>query len=74
MENRICPHCQGSDIVTGVGTSTYVTFTAPALFGTKSNNGEPIVADLCKTCGTLIRLFVRDADHEWSPNHFSLTE
>lgn len=65
---RVCSYCKGSDIVTGV----LVNQTADAghiglaykawklLTGT-----ERFYADLCRTCGTVLRLYVKEPAREW---------
>ena len=63
-----CPHCGGSDLAMGVKLSQTaevgsigLSYKANALFyGT-----APLYADLCRTCGTVTRLFVRETDKRW---------
>lgn len=63
-----CPHCGGRELIravnlgltaeagsTGLKYRTFLIFT-----GT-----EPVLADLCKGCGTLARMYVQVADREW---------
>lgn len=62
-----CPHCGGTDIVSGVRTgqtaeagSTGLQYQGLIFTGT-----EPLLADLCKSCGTVARLWVARADRDW---------
>ena len=73
MEDNIvrqekCPYCGGSEIVENIRISqtaeagnTGLSFkTALILIGT-----EPILADLCKGCGSITRLHVKNVDRKW---------
>ena len=65
---RTCPECGSTEIVRAVS----VTKTAESgsvglsykclgiLRGT-----EPLYADLCHKCGTIVRLFVKETDKKW---------
>jgi hypothetical protein len=63
-----CSHCGGTDLVLGVqlGQTAEVGHIglsykdALLLVGT-----EPLVVDLCTTCGTVQRLYIRKAQHRW---------
>ena len=66
--SRSCPECGGTEIAEGVR----VTQTAEAgsvglsykawgpLRGT-----EPLLADVCRRCGTVVRFFVKEPDKPW---------
>ncbi len=68
MEDDRCPHCGGSDLVEGirigltseVGSIGLEYKTALVLLGT-----EPLLADLCRECGSIARLRVRNVDRKW---------
>jgi hypothetical protein len=63
-----CPHCGGTDVVTGVqlgkqAEAGYVGLsyrTMVVVTGT-----EPLLADLCRACGTVARLWVARVDRNW---------
>jgi hypothetical protein len=64
-----CPYCGGSDIVTGLefslGTEVGpfgLTYKALAVF----RGSEKVHADLCNTCGTIVRLFVTNTKRVWT--------
>lgn len=51
----------------GIETDTGLAYSVPAWFYTKSYCLEEVVADLCKSCGTVIRLYVQKIDRTWEP-------
>ena len=63
-----CPHCGGNDVVMGlklnqtadVGSMGLPYRTAAIFTGT-----EPLHADLCRTCGSIVRLFVKETNRNW---------
>ena len=65
---RTCSECGSADIVAGIAVSqtaevgkiglSYKSFAV--LRGT-----APLYADLCRQCGTVTRLYVRDTDKSW---------
>lgn len=63
-----CPHCGGTDVVRGVrlgkqaesGSVGLEYQTVVFVTGT-----EPLLADLCRSCGTVARLWVARADRDW---------
>jgi hypothetical protein len=63
-----CSHCGGGDFVVGVRVGQSA---AAMRIGLKFRDGlllvgtEPIVADLCTTCGTVQRLYVENTKHHW---------
>jgi len=63
-----CPECGGTDIAKSVGISK-MTEAGPIGLGYNTDYfvkaSEPLVVDLCKTCGTVVRLYVKRADKRW---------
>ena len=63
-----CPECGGTDIAKSVGISK---MTEAGSIGLGYNTeyfvkaSEPLVVDLCRTCGTVTRLYVKRADKRW---------
>jgi hypothetical protein len=70
----VCTHCGGDDItrsltlgltaeVGGVGIKYEASgkFLGMALVG-----NEPLHLDLCNTCGTVTRIYVRETERKWS--------
>ena len=63
-----CPHCGADDIVRGVqvgqsgdsGTVGLDHKKGFLMFGT-----VPFRADLCRNCGTIVRLYVRETKKNW---------
>jgi hypothetical protein len=63
-----CPHCGSDDVIAGIKVS---------LQGEAGQVGldykgwlvfigvEPVLADLCRTCGTVVRLYVEQTDKRW---------
>ena len=64
----ICPECGGTDIVKSIGIAK---MTEAGSIGLGHNTDyfvkatEPLVVDLCRTCGTVVRLYVKKADKRW---------
>ena len=63
-----CPFCSGSDIATGLEFSLGkevgpfgLTYNAGLVF----KGSEKVHADLCNSCGTVVRLFVKNAKRDW---------
>ena len=63
-----CPECGGTDIARSVGISK-MTEAGPIGLGYNTEYfvkaSEPLVVDLCRTCGTVTRLYVKRADKRW---------
>ena len=63
-----CSHCGGTTIVRAVRVGKAADVgdiglsfkTALVLTGT-----EPLVADLCDSCGTVVRLYVKEVGKRW---------
>jgi hypothetical protein len=68
MNDPKCPCCDGADIVSGVrlgitaeaGRIGLEYRTALILVGT-----EPLLADICSACGSVVRLRVRNTKRNW---------
>jgi hypothetical protein len=62
-----CPHCGGSDIIVGACVIQNAEVGTIGLAYKKSifTTAEQLHADLCKSCGTVVRLFVKNADRKW---------
>lgn len=64
-----CPHC-GGEVVPGLAVNQNAEVGAIGLsyktrflfIGT-----EQLRADLCRTCGTVVRLFVKETNRNWVP-------
>lgn len=62
-----CHHCGSEDVLRNVKTGITATagriglsFRVGILGGT-----EPFIADLCRQCGTIVRLYVRMPNRRW---------
>jgi transcription elongation factor Elf1 len=64
-----CPECGGTDIVKSIGISK-MTEAGPIGLGHHTEYfvkaTEPLVVDLCRNCGTVVRLYVKKADKRWT--------
>ncbi len=64
-----CPFCSGSDIATGLefslGTEVGVFGLTYRAFGVLRGS-EKVRADLCNSCGTIVRLFVTNTKRVWT--------
>lgn len=64
-----CQECGGTDIVKSIGISK---MTEAGSIGLGHNTdyfvkaSEPLVVDLCRNCGTVVRLYVKNADKRWN--------
>ena len=63
-----CPHCGGSDLVRELELNQNaevgrigLPYRAAGIF----TGTEPLLADLCLACGTVVRLYVRETDRKW---------
>jgi hypothetical protein len=63
-----CPHCGGVELIRALrlGQSNEVGDIGPSyrtlLVFTLA---EPLYADLCKTCGSVARLYIQETDRDW---------
>lgn len=69
---RRCPSCQGTDIESGIAVHTErqgvagLRFSGASFVRDMSGGAlEVLRADLCKDCGTVIRLWVAQPDRVW---------
>ncbi|MBV9124417.1 MAG: hypothetical protein JO112_13740 [Planctomycetes bacterium] len=63
-----CPHCGSTDLVKGlkIGKTAEVGSIGPEFRGPLIFTGtEPLFLDLCRECGTVTRLYVREPDRNW---------
>jgi len=64
-----CPECGSADIVKSIGIAK---MTEAGSIGLGHNTDyfvkatEPLVVDLCRNCGTVVRLYVKKADKRWT--------
>ena len=63
-----CPHCGGGDLVRGLELnqnaevgSIGLAYRAAGIF----RGTEGLWADLCRSCGTVVRFYVRRTDRKW---------
>jgi hypothetical protein len=64
----LCPHCGATSLVRGIelgltaeaGQVGLKYRMALVLVGT-----EPLHADLCSSCGTIVRFYVKDTGNNW---------
>ncbi len=67
-KTSICPECGGTDIAKSIGIAK---MTEAGSIGLGYNTdyfvkaSEPLVVDLCRTCGTVVRLYVKKMDKRW---------
>ena len=63
-----CSECGSSDIVTGI-TVTKTAETGSIGLSYKSlgilRGTAQLYADMCRQCGTVVRLYVRETDKSW---------
>jgi hypothetical protein len=67
VESR-CPHCGGAELIRAVSLgltaetgNVGLKYRALLVFG----GTEPVYADVCKGCGSLTRLYVRETERNW---------
>jgi hypothetical protein len=63
-----CPHCGGTELVRGLELNLTAEVGAigfPYRAAWKFHGTEPLLADLCRACGTVVRLFVQDTGRKW---------
>jgi len=77
MPNNTCEHCGGSQLISGliVSASGGGGDVHPGLLCKEKEKGlfklserekrEPLFADLCTSCGTVKRLYVKDPKRDW---------
>jgi hypothetical protein len=67
-KTTVCPECGGTDIAKGIGIAKMTEAGSIGLgyntdYFVKST--EPLVVDLCRNCGTVVRLYVKKTDKRW---------
>jgi hypothetical protein len=63
-----CPHCGGGSIAPNLRlTLTAETGSVGPSYktGFLVRGTEPLFADLCQNCGTVVRLYVKTPTHNW---------
>jgi uncharacterized Zn finger protein len=63
-----CPACGSADIVRNITMSQAVEVGSMGLeykTGVVIRATEALLADLCKRCGTVVRLHVKNPDRKW---------
>ena len=76
MNSIKCPVCDGSEIdkdicvsdISGVYSDNYagLCWATKSFFEFTNNQIEPLMADLCTTCGTIVRFHVRNPNRTWT--------
>jgi hypothetical protein len=68
IEGDRCPRCGGTDVVRGIELNQNaevgrigLEYKAAGIF----RGTEQLLADLCRGCGTVVRLFVQTTDRRW---------
>jgi hypothetical protein len=68
MPQEKCPYCGGSEIIANIEIKKTaesgdigLSFKPGIIF----LSVEPFLADLCKGCGTITRLHVKNTDQKW---------
>ena len=66
----VCPHCGGEAIARGLRLNQNaeagwigLPYRAVGIF----TGTEPLLVDLCETCGTVLRCFVKEPQRKWTP-------
>lgn len=63
-----CPACGSGNLVRDISMSQSVEVGTTGLEYKKGmllRNTEPLLADLCQQCGTVVRLHVKSTDRKW---------
>lgn len=62
-----CPYCGSDDVVTGLKMNQSAEVGKIGLQHKKAIFvcSEQLRADLCRACGSVVRFFVKDTDHNW---------
>jgi hypothetical protein len=71
-----CTFCGSRDITTGLKLAQKsetgdvgIRFEATDRFlGSYLTGNEPLLVDLCRQCGTIVRFYVACTDRKWLPN------
>jgi hypothetical protein len=69
---HVCPHCGSDDLSKGLkldadmdAGTLGVSYKAAKLLGLPILGREQLYLDLCNSCGTVARFFVKNADRDW---------
>ena len=74
MPNNKCEYCGGSQIINGLTVSAFGSHDAGLRCKPKKesflrwlerNKRETLFAELCTSCGTVKRLYVKDPKRDW---------
>ena len=70
---RVCPHCGGDDITKGLrlfgstgGQDIGIKCAAGGILGILAFDAEPLRVDLCNSCGSVTRIYVKRTERKWS--------
>ncbi len=71
MREKSCPNCGGSDIVENIAIESSSGGDCGLCYksGMLAADLETLLADLCKSCGSIARIHVRNADRKWFTRH-----
>ena len=68
MADRPCPECGSTQVLRGLSLDQQadagrlgLSYHAVGIF----RGTEPLVADLCQECGTVVRMYVQNPDRKW---------
>lgn len=70
-----CPYCGGHDIVQELTPEvsgkvrtdiSFAYWPGTKLLGVPNTEKEPVFADLCSACGTIVRLYVKNPTRQWT--------
>jgi len=68
QQNLRCPFCGSGDVIAGLKLNQNaevgrigLAYKAAAIF----TGTEPLLADLCRACGSVVRFFVKDSTRKW---------
>lgn len=63
-----CPHCGSRDVIPGLKLNQQAEvgrIGLPYKTGVLFVGTEPLLADLCRACGSVVRFFVADPNRNW---------
>jgi hypothetical protein len=68
QSHKACPHCGGGDLISGLTMNQGVevgafgpVYRAAGIF----RGTEALYMDLCRSCGTVARFYVKRTDRNW---------
>jgi hypothetical protein len=69
---QVCPHCGSDDLTKGLklhadmdAGTLGVSYKSGKLLGMTTLGREQLYLDLCNSCGTVVRFFVKNVDRDW---------